>query len=65
MNLTDRVVADTLSIVPTIAYFAVAPRGDELRVLFVRPFGAHGQGLWLRRVLPEGPALSPAWEAGT
>lgn len=59
MTLTDRVVHETLGIVAELAYFSIVHKG-ELRLLFLRPYGARGQGIWVRRVLP-GPKISPAW----
>lgn len=59
MTLTDRVVRETLGIVDEIAYFSIV-RDGKLRLLMLRPYGARGQGIWVRRVLP-GPKISPAW----
>lgn len=59
-STTDVVVREAVGLITDIAYFCVADE-DEVRILFIRPWGRRGQGIWLRRVL-EGPSISPPWK---
>jgi len=60
VSVTDRVVREAIRLVDSIAYFSLVHEG-ELRILFVRPWGSAGQGLWLRSVLGPPWRLVPAW----
>jgi hypothetical protein len=60
MMRTDEVVRSAVAISRELAYSFVV-RDSELATLFLRPWGARGQGIWVRRVLP-GPEISPPWQ---
>lgn len=58
--MTERVVREAIAMITPISYFSVVFE-DQLRILFVRPWGKRGQGIWIRRVSDDGPVISPPW----
>ena len=61
-SMTERVVREAISLISGLSYFSLVYE-DRLRILFIRPWGKMGQGIWVRRV-SDGPAISPPWGEG-
>lgn len=57
--MTAKIARDAAKVSMELAYFSVIHE-EQLRILFIRPWGRRGQGIWVRRV-SEGPAISPPW----